>query len=190
MCVLSTYCSPAFWLQSRSEGSVGSAGPRGEEVEEPQTLEQQHPEGKQQEQQRNREWHEIMDRKERQSKKRIKDNMKGEKIQKQKGEKHVSEQNSAGSTAEQHHFHGANQWSLVLQHFQAGLKRNSSHHLIRARESTSSASALSQKQTLKAAIHFWSWWKCHKVQTQKQDSGKVTVQQHLESFEVWMRSEF
>lgn len=42
----STYCSPAFWPQSRSEGSVGSAGPLEEEAEEPQTLEQQHPEGR------------------------------------------------------------------------------------------------------------------------------------------------
>lgn len=41
---ISTYCSPAFWPQSRSEGSVGSAGPWEEEAEEPQTLEQQHPE--------------------------------------------------------------------------------------------------------------------------------------------------
>lgn len=40
----STYCSPAFWPQSRSEGSVGSAGPLEEEAEELQTLEQQHPE--------------------------------------------------------------------------------------------------------------------------------------------------
>lgn len=34
-----TYCSPAFWPQIRSEGSVGSAAPSGEEAEEPQTLE-------------------------------------------------------------------------------------------------------------------------------------------------------
>lgn len=41
-CLLSTtYCSPAFWPQSRSGGSVGSAGPQEEEVEEPQTLEPQ-----------------------------------------------------------------------------------------------------------------------------------------------------
>lgn len=51
---LSTYCSPAFWQQSRSEGSVGSAGPLEEEAEEPQTLEQQHPE-RQTKQQRDRE---------------------------------------------------------------------------------------------------------------------------------------
>lgn len=37
---LFTYCSPAFWPQSQSEGSEGSAGPQEEEVEEPQTLEQ------------------------------------------------------------------------------------------------------------------------------------------------------
>lgn len=41
-CLLSTtYCSPAFWPRSRSGGSVGSAGPQEEEVEEPQTLEPQ-----------------------------------------------------------------------------------------------------------------------------------------------------
>lgn len=41
--VFFTYCSPAFWPQILSEESVGSAGPL-EEAEEPQTLEQQHPE--------------------------------------------------------------------------------------------------------------------------------------------------
>lgn len=41
-CLLSTtYCSPAFWPRSQSGGSVGSAGPQEEEVEEPQTLEPQ-----------------------------------------------------------------------------------------------------------------------------------------------------
>lgn len=37
--LLCTHCSPAFWPQTRSVGSVGSAAPSGEEAEEPQTLE-------------------------------------------------------------------------------------------------------------------------------------------------------
>lgn len=40
--LLSTYCSPAFWPQSLSEGSVVSAGPLAG-AEEPQTLGRQHP---------------------------------------------------------------------------------------------------------------------------------------------------
>lgn len=50
-----TYCSPAFWPQSRSEGSAGSAAPLEEEAEEPQTLEQQHPEKQTERRKRQRE---------------------------------------------------------------------------------------------------------------------------------------
>lgn len=96
----STYCSPAFWPQSRSKGSVGWAGPLEEEAEEPQTLEQQHPERQQTERQRDTKSGGGVDRKEREKrsvKKRCKRNRGGNKENK----KLVSERNSAGSFAEQ-----------------------------------------------------------------------------------------
>lgn len=173
MYALGTYCSPAFWPQNRSEGSVGSAGPWEEEVEEPQTLEQQHPQ-KQKEKQRDRErwWTEsIWQNKkrtkdiieERQSKSRMEEEMK-----KERDKKLVSERNSAGSIAEQLIYTFPISVLLCCV-FQAGLKMHSSHvnlriHLI----------SICFKSKAKA-VGSGSGTK-HYTQTQKHNGGEETVQ--------------
>lgn len=162
----STYCSPAFWPQSRSKGSVGWAGPLEEEAEEPQTLEQQHPERQRTERQRDTRAVEGWTGRQEKSvkcKKRCKRNRGGIKENK----KLVSERNSAGSFAEQFMYTFPIS-VLLFCVFQAGLKRCSSR--LGLRIDLTSICFKSEAMACSGLVQqwkSWQWWFVVRMTQQK-----------------------
>lgn len=171
----STYCSPAFWPQSRSKGSVGWAGPLEEEAEEPQTLEQQHPERQQTERQRDTKSGGGVDRKERE-KRSVKKDVREieEEIKKTKSlwvSETVQEALLSNSCT---HFQSA---FFCAAFFQAGLKRCSSRlglriDLISICFKSEAMARGGLVQRAKSCKHcrdpnIWQWWFVVRMTQQK-----------------------
>lgn len=188
-CLLSTtYCSPAFWPRSRSGGSVGSAGPQEEEVEEPQTLEpQQSGRGSSRETESNGGvW---TGRKTEDTEKRAKGHHREEKIQIE----HVAKERGEGrqqKACEQAKIAQKALLSNSIENFQSVFfcaaffkLGRTGLHLISAWESTSSASVLKIKR--KSCSVFNAVKEVQSTtQTQKHDSYscKITLQEDRYGF--------
>lgn len=188
-CLLSTtYCSPAFWPRSRSGGSVGSAGPQEEEVEEPQTLEPQQS-GRRSSRETESNGGVWTGRKTEDTEKRAKGHHREEKIQIE----HVAKERGEGrqqKACEQAKIAQKALLSNSIENFQSVFfcaaffkLGRTGLHLISAWESTSSASVLKIKR--KSCSVFNAVKEVQSTtQTQKHDSYscKITLQEDRYSF--------
>lgn len=188
-CLLSTtYCSPAFWPRSRSGGSVGSAGPQEEEVEEPQTLEPQQS-GRRSSRETESNGGVWTGRKTEDTEKRAKGHHREEKIQIE----HVAKERGEGrqqKACEQAKIAQKALLSNSIENFQSVFfcaaffkLGRTGLHLISAWESTSSASVLKIKR--KSCSVFNAVKEVQSTtQTQKHDSysSKITLQEDRYGF--------